>query len=68
MYQIDCPPPNGLNHYLSLNKTGAHSTGERFSSRFRAIMALLISNTSQDPLKDHKAAKPAYNGVSLAGR
>ena len=34
----DCPPPNGLNHYLPLNKTGAHSTGERF----RATMALLL--------------------------
>ena len=28
--QLDCLPPNGLNHYLSLSKTGAHSTGERF--------------------------------------
>ena len=37
--QLDCPPPNGLNHYLSLNKTGARSTGERF----RATMALLFS-------------------------
>ena len=37
--QLDCPPPNGLNHYLPLNKTGAHSTGERF----RATMALLFS-------------------------
>ena len=37
--QLDCPPPNGLNHYLPLNKTGAHiSTGERF----RATMALLF--------------------------
>ena len=36
--QLDCPPPNGLNHYLPLNKTGAHSTGERF----RATMALLL--------------------------
>ena len=36
--QLDCLPPNGLNHYLPLNKTGAHSTGERF----RAIMALLF--------------------------
>ena len=35
--QLDCPPPNGLNHYLPLNKTGAHSTGERF----RATIALL---------------------------
>ena len=35
--QLNCSPPNGLNHYLQLNKTGAHSTGERF----RAIMALL---------------------------
>ena len=33
--QLDCPPPNGLNHYLPLNKTGAHSSGERF----RATMA-----------------------------
>ena len=33
--QLDCPPPNGLN---PLNKTGAHSTGERF----RATMALLL--------------------------
>ena len=23
--QLDCPPPNGLNHYLPLNKTGAHN-------------------------------------------
>ena len=36
--QLDCLPPNGLNHYLSLNKTDAHSTGERF----RATMALLF--------------------------
>ena len=38
--QLDCPPPNGLNHYnyLSLNKNSAHSTGERF----RATMALLF--------------------------
>ena len=36
--QLDCPPPNGLNHYLPLNKTGPHSTGERF----RATMALLF--------------------------
>ena len=37
--QLDCPPPNGLNHNLPLNKTqGAHSTGERF----RATMALLF--------------------------
>ena len=35
--QLDCPPPNGLNYYLPLNKTGAHSTGEKF----RATMALL---------------------------
>ena len=28
--QLDCSPTNGLNHYLSLIKTGAHSTGERF--------------------------------------
>ena len=31
--------PNGLNHCLPLNKTGAHSTGERF----RATMALFLS-------------------------
>ena len=36
-YQLNCPPPNGFNHYLPLNKTGVHSTGERFS----ATMALL---------------------------
>ena len=36
--QLDCPPPKGLNHYLPLNKTGAHSTGERF----RATIALLF--------------------------
>ena len=36
--QLDCPPPNGLNYYLSLNKTGAYSAGERF----RATMALLL--------------------------
>ena len=36
--QLDCPPPNDLNHYLPLNKTGAHSTGEQF----RATMALLF--------------------------
>ena len=34
--QLDCPAPTVLN--LPLNKTGAHSTGERF----RAIMALLF--------------------------
>ena len=28
--QLDFPPPNGLNHNLSLNKTGAHNTEERF--------------------------------------
>ena len=28
--QLDCSPTNGLNHYLPLIKTGAHSTGERF--------------------------------------
>ena len=38
--QLDCPPPNGLNHYLPLNTTGAHSTGERF----RATMAHLFLN------------------------
>ena len=26
------------------------------------------SNTGPDPLKNHKATKPAFNGVSLAGR
>ena len=36
--QLDCPSSNGLNHYLPMNKTGAHSTGERF----RATMALLF--------------------------
>ena len=35
---LDFPPPNGLNHYPPLNKTGAHSTGERL----RATMALLL--------------------------
>ena len=35
--QLDCPSPNGLNHYLPLNKTDANSTGEHF----RATMALL---------------------------
>ena len=38
--QLDCPPLNGLNHYFPLNKTGAHSTGERF----RATMALLFDH------------------------
>ena len=36
--QLDCSPPNGLNHYLPLNKTGAHSIGVLF----RATMALLF--------------------------
>ena len=40
--QLDCSPSNGLNHYLPLNKTGAHSTGERF----RATMALLFIKVS----------------------
>ena len=39
--ELDCPPLNGLNHYLSLNKTGAHSTSERF----RATMALFFPNS-----------------------
>ena len=34
--------PNGLNHYLPLNKTGAHSTDEQF----RATMALLLAHLS----------------------
>ena len=38
--QLDCPPSNCLNHYLPLNKTGAHSTGERF----RATMALFFKS------------------------
>ena len=38
--QLDCSPPNGLNHYLPLNMIGAHSTGERF----RATIALLLYN------------------------
>ena len=38
--QLDCSPPIGLNHYLPPNKTGAHSTGERF----RATMTLLFTN------------------------
>ena len=42
--QLDCPPPNGLNHYLPLDKTGAHSTGERF----RATMAFLLMIFSSD--------------------
>ena len=42
--QLDCITPNGLNHYLSLNKTGAHSTSERF----RASMALLFSMLSKN--------------------
>ena len=37
--QLDCPPLNGLNHYLSLIKTDAHSAGERF----KATMALLYT-------------------------
>ena len=37
--QLDCPPPNGSNNYLPLNKIGAHSTGERFC---RATLALLF--------------------------
>ena len=36
--KLDCPPPNGLNHYLPLNKTDAHRTGEGFS----ATLALLF--------------------------
>ena len=43
--QLDCPPPNGLNHYLSLKKTGADSTGERF----RATMALLLNERFEEP-------------------
>ena len=35
---VKCPSQNYLNHYLSLNKTGAHNTGERL----RATMALLL--------------------------
>ena len=48
--QLDCPPLNGLNHYLSLNKTGAHITGERFRVTgplvflIRLKCFLLISN------------------------
>ena len=57
--QLDCPPPNGLNHYLPLNKTGAHSTGEGF----RATMALLLElchetslvNAAYDVLCSRKA-------------
>ena len=26
-----------------------------------------LSNAGPDPLKNHKATKPAFNGVSLAG-
>ena len=37
--QLDCPPPNSLNHYVPLNKTGVNSTGERI----RATMALLLA-------------------------
>ena len=40
--QLDRPPPNGLNHYLPLNKSGALSTGECF----RFTMALLFSKKS----------------------
>ena len=46
--QLDCPPSNGLNHYLPLNKTGAHSTSERF----RAVMALLLNY-----IMDNRACK-----------
>ena len=28
--QLDCPSPNGLSHYLPLNKTGAHIRGSFF--------------------------------------
>ena len=47
--QLDCPPSNGLNHYLSLNKTGANSTDERF----RARMALLLDAETTEPRKGH---------------
>ena len=40
--QLDRPPPNGLNHNLPLNKTGANSTGERFW----ATMALLFDKNA----------------------
>ena len=36
--QLDCPPPNGSNHYLPLNKTGAHSTGERFRGHYGPLV------------------------------
>ena len=46
--QLDCYPPNGINHYLPLNKPGAHSTRERF----RATMGLFsnYSDYSQQSL------------------
>ena len=40
--QLDCPPPNGLNHYLPLNKTGANSTGERFSATIALLLKYLL--------------------------
>ena len=47
--QLDCPPLNCLNHYLPLNKTAIHNTGERF----RATMVLLFKKAKgilQSPL------------------
>ena len=39
--QLDCPPLNGLNHYLLLKKTGAHSTGEQFRATMAGLLLVL---------------------------
>ena len=59
--QLDCPPPNGLNHYLPLNKTCAHGKGERF----RATMALLyinidVSKIDENCYKQTLASLPCF--------
>ena len=43
-----CLKPEGLDHYLSLNKTGAHSTGERFRANMALLFILLLDATSYD--------------------
>ena len=40
--QFDCHLPNGLNYYLSLNDSGAHSTGERFRATMSLLCKLLV--------------------------
>ena len=65
--KLDCLPPNGFNHYLSLNNTGAHITGERF----RATMTLLFkgceqSKTAVNMLRIYHAIKILQN-QPLAG-